>query len=119
MAMEICTSEDLALAESGYQMSIAQDCNTVAKSYESQNEQARAKILESSALLDMSRLDIHQKRNADDILTCKKKMLDMLTDRSVCGEKMSKCLDITGQYIDPTTGEAFLSTKLASHSQSI
>ncbi len=113
MAMEICTSEDLALAESGYQMSIAQDCNTVAKSYESQNEQARAKILESSALLDMSRLDIHQKRNADDILTCKKKMLDMLTDRSVCGEKMSKCLDITGQYIDPTTGEAFLSTKLA------
>ncbi len=113
MALEVCSQDDLAIAESGYQMSIAQDCNTVAKSYEAQNDQARAKILESGALLDMSRLDVHQKRNADDILTCKKKMLDMLTDRTVCGSDMSKCLDISGQYIDPTTGEAFLSNNLA------
>ncbi len=113
MAMEICSSDDLDIAESGYQMAIAQDCNTVAKSYEAQTDQARAKIKESSALLDMSRLNIHQERNSDDILTCKTKMLDMLTDTTVCGTDMTKCLDITGQYIDPTTGEAFLTEKLA------
>ncbi|MBR4892002.1 MAG: hypothetical protein IKZ34_02355 [Alphaproteobacteria bacterium] len=113
MALEICSESDLNIAESGYQMSIAQDCNTVEKSYESQNEQARAKIKESSALLDMSRLNIHQERNSDDMLSCKKKMLDMLTDTTVCGKDMVKCLDISGQYIDPTTGEAILNTTLA------
>lgn len=119
MVLETCSAEELSLAESGYQMQIEQDCNTVAKSYQSQTEQARAKVLESSALLDMSRLDAHQKRNSDDVLTCKKKMLDMLTDTTVCGDKMSKCLDITGQYIDPATGKAFLTENLSNLSSLI
>lgn len=112
MAREICTDDDLTIAESGYQMLIEQDCNTVAKSYQAQVDQARERVREGSALLDMSRLDIHQKRNSDDTLTCKKKMLDMLTDSSVCGSDMGKCLDVTGKYIDPSTGEAFLTKNL-------
>lgn len=113
MAAEVCSNEELAIAESGYQMTIEQDCNTVAKSYQTQTDMARTKVFESSALLDMSRLDIHQQRNSDDILTCKKKMLNMLTDNSVCGTELGKCLDISGRYIDPTTGEAFLTENLA------
>ncbi len=112
MAREVCTDDDLTIAESGYQMLIEQDCNTVAKSYQAQTDQARERVREGSALLDMSRLDIHQKRNSDDTLTCKNKMLDMLTDSSVCGDGMGKCLDVTGKYIDPSTGEAFLTTNL-------
>ncbi len=112
MAMEVCDEDGLALAQSGYLMTIEQDCTTVAKSYETQTEQAREKVRESSALLDMSRLDIHQKRNSDDILTCKKKMLDMLSNSTVCGENLGKCLDTTGRYIDPSTGEAFLTENL-------
>ena len=113
MAAEVCTPDQLSIAESGYQMMIEQDCNTVKKSYQSQADQAREKIRESSALLDMSRLNVYQDKNSDDILTCKKKMLDMLTNSSVCGTNLIKCLDTTGQYIDPTTGEAFLTTNLA------
>lgn len=113
MAAEVCSESDLSIAESGYKMAIEQDCNTVSKSYATQMEQAQTKVKESSALLDMSRLDIHQQRNSDDILTCKSKMLEMLTDTTVCGTDMSKCLDISGQYIDPTTGEAFLTENLA------
>lgn len=113
MAMEVCTAEELSIAEGGYQIMIEQDCTTVAKSYETQTEQARTQLLESSALLDISRLDIHQKRNSDDILTCKKKMITMLTDTTVCGKNMEQCLDMTGRYIDPSTGEAFLTTDLA------
>lgn len=112
MAREVCTDDDLTIAESGYQMIIEQDCNTVAKSYQAQVDQARERVREGSALLDMSRLDIHQKRNSDDTLTCKKKMLDMLTDSSVCGSDMGKCLDVSGRYIDPSTGEAFLTENL-------
>ncbi len=113
MAAEICSPEELSIAESGYKMLIEQDCNTVAKSYQAKTDQARERVFESGALLDMSRLDIHQKRNSDDILTCKNKMLTMLTDSTVCGSDMGKCLDTSGRYIDPTTGTAFLTPELA------
>ena len=112
MAMEVCSESDQKIAEESYQLAITQDCNLVQKSYEAQTEQARNKVFESGALLDMSRLDIYQKRNSDDILTCKRKMINMLTDTTVCGDKMSKCLDTTGKYIDPSTGEAVLTTDL-------
>ncbi len=113
MAVEVCSEEDLSLAESGYQILIGQACDTVEKTYRTAMEQARTKVMESSALLDMSRLDAYQKDNADDTLTCKRKMLTMLTDSTVCGTDLGKCLDITGQYINPATGEAFLTTGLA------
>ncbi len=119
MAAEVCTPEEYAIAVSGYQMTIEQDCNTVFKTYQTQVDQARERIRENSALLDMSRLDIYQKRNSDDILTCKSKMLDMLTNSTVCGENLGKCLDTTGQYIDPTTGQAFLTTRLVNLSNLI
>ena len=113
MAAEVCTDEDLSLAESGYQVLIGQSCDTVEKTYRTAVEQARTKVMESSALLDMSRLDKYQKDNADDTLTCKRKMLTMLTDSTVCGTDLGKCLDVTGQYINPATGEAILSDELA------
>jgi len=119
MATEVCTDDELPIVESGYQMTIEQDCNTVAKSYETQNDQAREKLREGSALLDMSRLDIYQQRNSDDILTCKQKMLTMLTDSTVCGTNLGKCLDTTGRYIDPSTGEAFLTSELSNLSNLI
>lgn len=113
MAAEVCSDEDLSLVETSYQLLVDRDCDTVEKTYKTAVEQARNKVLESSALLDISRLNVYQKNNADDILTCKKKMLTMLTDSTVCGSNLGKCLDITGQYIDPTTGEAFLSAELS------
>ena len=112
MAMEVCTESELSIVESGYQMAIEQDCNTVAKAYQTQQDLAREKIREGSALLDISRLDTYQNRNSDDLLTCKRKMLDLLTNTAVCGENLGKCLDISGQYIDPSTGEAILTPDL-------
>ena len=112
IATEVCNEDELSLAISGYQMLMEQDCNTVYKSYQSQVDSARAKVFESSALLDMSRLEAYQTRNSDDLLTCKRKMLEMLTDSTVCGTNLQNCLDMTGKYIDPTTGSAFLTTSL-------
>lgn len=113
MAAEICDEDSLALAESGYQMAIEQDCNIVSKAYDAQFESAREKIRESSALLDMSRLNIYDERNSDDILTCKKKMLAMLSSSTVCGDDLGQCLDTSGQYIDPSTGAAVLTENLS------
>ena len=112
MAREVCNDEELDIAQSGYKLSIQQDCNTVAKSYNTQYNNAMNKIHESGALLDMSRLNIYQQRNSDDTLTCRKKILDQLSDTTVCGENLYKCLDTTGKYIDPSNGSAFLSEDL-------
>ncbi len=112
MSRDVCSDSELSVAENGYQLLIEQDCNTVEKTYKTQVEKTRSKILESSALLDMSRLDIYQTRNSDDILTCKNKMLEMLSTPSVCGSDLERCLDTTGHYIDPSTGQAFLTTDL-------
>ena len=113
MAKEVCTDEELNIAKDGYKLTIQQDCDTVAKSYKTQYNSAMEKIHESSALLDMSRLNVYQQRNSDDTLTCKKKILNQLSDTSVCGTDLYKCLDMTGQYIDPSTGGAFLSENLS------
>lgn len=112
MANEVCSQDELDIAQNSYKLLIQQDCNTVAKSYDSQYNQAMEKIHESGALLDMARLNAYQQRNSDDILTCKRKILEQLSDSSVCGEDLRKCLDITGQYINPADGSAFLSTNL-------
>ena len=112
MAKEVCSDDELNIAQNSYKLTIQQDCETVAKSYKSQYNSVQEKIHESSALLDMARLDNHQQRNSDDILTCKKKVLEQLSDSAVCGENLYKCLDTTGQYINPASGQAFLSTDL-------
>jgi len=112
MAREVCTDDELTIAQDGYKLTIQQDCNTVAKSYNTLYNNAIGKIHESGALLDMSRLNVYQQRNADDTLTCKKKILTQLFDNAVCGENLYKCLDTTGEYIDPSTGKAFLSENL-------
>jgi len=112
MAKEVCSDDELSIAQNSYKLLIQQDCNTVAKSYDAKYNQAIEKIHESSALLDMSRLNAYQQRNSDDILTCKKKILDQMSNAAVCGEDLYKCLDVTGQYINPADGSAFLSTNL-------
>lgn len=112
MAHEVCSDDELDIAQNSYKLFIQQDCNTVSKSYSTQYNNAMQKINESGALLDIARLDAYQQRNSDDILTCKKKILDQLSNSSVCGSDLHKCLDITGQYINPADGTAFLSTNL-------
>lgn len=113
MAKEVCTNDELKIAQDGYKLIIQQDCNTVEKSYATLHNKVIEKVHESSALLDMSRLNIYQERNSDDTLTCKKKILEQLSNTSVCGENLYKCLDMTGEYIDPSNGKAFLSENLS------
>ncbi len=112
MATEVCTADEIPTAQNAYVAAIEQDCNTVSKTYTSLKDKAVEKVREGGALLEMSRLNNQQTRNADDILTCKKKMLDALTDSAVCGENLGKCLDWSGRYINPSTGSAILTSDL-------
>lgn len=112
MAREVCSDDEFSITENSYKLAIQQDCDTVAKAYKSKYTSAMEKIHESGALLDMARLNAYQQRNSDDVLTCKRKILEKLSEPAVCGEKLYRCLDITGQYIDQSDGSAFLSGNL-------
>lgn len=112
MAREVCSDNEFSIAENSYKLAIQQDCDTVAKAYSSKYNSTIEKIHESGALLDMARLNAYQQRNSDDVLTCKRKILDKLSEPAVCGEKLYRCLDITGQYINQADGTAFLSANL-------
>ncbi len=112
MATEVCGSDEVSTAQNAYVAAIEQDCNTVSKTYTSLKDKAVEKVREGGALLEMSRLNNQQTRNADDILVCKKKMLDALTDSAVCGENLGKCLDWSGKFINPLTGSAILTSDL-------
>lgn len=112
MAKEVCSEDEINIIQDNYKLAIQQDCNTVAKAYNTQYNNAIEKIHESGALLDMARLNAYQQRNSDDVLTCKKKILAQLSDASVCGTDLYKCLDISGQYINPADGSVFLSENL-------
>jgi hypothetical protein len=112
MAAEVCGEDEIPTVQSAYSAAIEQDCNTVAKTYAGMKEAALGKVREGGALLDMARLNNQQTRNSDDVLTCKKKMLEALSDTAVCGEDLGKCLDWSGKYIDPLTGGAILTENL-------
>jgi hypothetical protein len=112
MAEEICEADDIPIIQSAYQMSIEQDCNTLLKNYQSLRATAMDKTKEASALLDMSRLTNFQDRNSADLPTCSKQMMEIMNTEAICGADLGKCLDPTGKYIDPTTGEAILSNDL-------
>ena len=112
MAAEVCDVEDISLVEISYNMAIEQDCNTVKRAYDTMVQNARTKVLDSGALLDMTRLSTYQDNNSDDVISCKAKMLDILSSPSVCGTDLVQCLDISGQYINPATGSAFLTPQL-------
>ena len=112
MATEVCAEDEIPIAQNAYTAAIEQDCNTVAKTYASLKDKTIEKVREGNALLEMSRLNNQQTRNSDDILACKKKMLDALSDSAVCGEDMGKCLDWSGKYINPATGSAILTSDL-------
>ncbi|MDR1826077.1 MAG: hypothetical protein LBQ49_00105 [Rickettsiales bacterium] len=113
MANEVCDQADIPIIQSAYQMSIEQDCNTIAKNYDSLRSTALEKAREGGALLDMSRLTNYQDRNSADIAACTKQMMEVINKDAVCGSDLGKCLDPSGKYIDPMTGAAILTKDLA------
>lgn len=100
-----CTDAQLQRAITAYLMAVEQDCNTVASSIEKQQKEMKSSVRESSALLDLARVENRQKHNSDDITTCMNNVESAILSEEVCGANYKKCLD-NGQFIDITTGEA-------------
>lgn len=100
---EDCNSASLQRAVNAYLMAVEQDCNTVETALKSQQKTLKNATHQSSAMLDLARVENHQKHNADDIASCLLNVENAIQSEEVCGAKYHKCLDY-GQFIDVTTG---------------
>ena len=98
-----CNSASLQRAVTAYLMAIEQDCNTVQTAIEQKQKELKHAVRESSALLDLARVENRQKHNTDDLTTCINNVESAILSEEVCGKDYHKCLD-NGEFIDISTG---------------
>ena len=98
-----CNNASLQRAVTAYLMAIEQDCNTVQTAIEQKQKELKHAVRESSALLDLARVENRQKHNSDDLTTCINNVESAILSEEVCGKDYHKCLD-NGEFIDISTG---------------
>ena len=98
-----CNNASLQRAVTAYLMAIEQDCNTVQTAIEQKQKELKHAVRESSALLDLARVENRQKHNSDDLTTCINNVESAILSEEVCGANYHKCLD-NGEFIDISTG---------------
>lgn len=99
-----CNDASLQRAITAYLMAIEQDCNTVQTAIESTQKQMKSAVRESSALLDLARVENRQKHNSSDFTTCLNAVEQAVLSEEVCGAGYHRCLD-NGEFIDISTGK--------------
>lgn len=98
-----CTDAQLQRAITAYLMAIEQDCNSVSSAIEAQQKQMKSAVRESSALLDLARVENRQNHNTYDLAACVANIEAAILSEEVCGAGYHKCLD-NGEFIDVSTG---------------
>lgn len=98
-----CNDASLQRAINAYLMAIEQDCNTVQTAIETTQKQMKSAVRESSAMLDLARVENRRNHNSDDITTCVNNVESAILSEEVCGANYHKCLD-NGEFIDISTG---------------
>lgn len=105
--MNDCNDASLQRAITAYLMAIEQDCNTVQNAIENTQKQLKSTVRESSAMLDLARIENRQKHNSSDMTTCINNVSAAIQSEEVCGANYHKCLD-NGEYIDISTGKPII-----------
>lgn len=95
----------LNMAKSAYNIMISQDCNAYEKKINSQRETIKQTVRTAEKYLRDARLDEYRAHNTADVNECIAKVKSAITADTACGANYKRCLDYTGAYIDPNTGE--------------
>ncbi len=105
-----CNDSSLQRAVNAYLMAIEQDCNTVQTAIEKTQKQMKSAVRESSAMLDLARVENRKTHNSLDIASCINAVESAILSEEVCGANYHKCLD-NGEYIDISTGKPIIGVK--------
>lgn len=106
---EQCAASDLKMVASAYGMYIENDCELLANAVKTKTTNANASIRSSRHEMQDARLENYEAHNALSINDCISKVRQDITADTACGENYVHCLDITGKYLNITTGEPIYS----------
>ncbi|MBR4891876.1 MAG: hypothetical protein IKZ34_01700 [Alphaproteobacteria bacterium] len=110
---EACSSDALLnMATSSYSLLITQDCNLYEKKLDAQRQSILNTTRDASKMLLEARLEEERSHNSADMNACMDAVREAILKESACGPNFKRCLDMTGNYINPSTGEAILKPSL-------
>ncbi len=102
----------LNMARSSYSILITQDCNAYEKKIDSDRQTIEKIVRTAEKYLREARLEEYQSHNSADVNDCIASVKTAMSNENACGANYSRCLDPTGLYVVPSTGEVIYSSKL-------
>lgn len=109
MASENCSSSNLKMVSSAYGMYIENDCALLESALSAKMTAANASIRTTRHEMQDARYDNYNAHNSLSLNDCIAQVRQDLTANTACGQNYIRCLDITGKYINATTGEPIYS----------
>ena len=94
-----------SMSRSSYNILISQDCNTYEKALNKKKETVAQAVRTAEKYLREARLEEYRAHNSMDVNECLAKVRTAMLADTACGENYKRCLDPTGRYINPATGE--------------
>lgn len=110
MVADTCNSSaTLKMVMSAYGMYIENDCTALSNALDKKLTAANAQIRASERDMNVARLENYNAHNSSTINECVANVRADLTADTACGADFVHCLDITGLYLNRTTGEPIYS----------
>ncbi len=110
MAISQCPTDAIqTMVTSAYGMYIENDCNLLLNSLNQEKNNANNAIRIAGKELQGLRLENYNNHNSSDIHQCIAQVRQDITADTACGPNYVHCLDITGLYLNITTGEPIYS----------
>ena len=110
---ESCSGDAMFnLARSAYSILVTQDCNAYEKNINAKKASLEDTVRTAEKYLREARLNEYRAHNSADMNACLTAVESAVRRPNACGENYERCLDYTGLYINPATGEARYSKAL-------
>ncbi len=106
LVAEHCESTStLNMVIAAYGMYIENDCTQLSNALGKQKTAANATIRETEREMNVARLENYNAHNSTSINDCVARVRADITADNVCGTDYVHCLDVSGLYLNKTTGE--------------
>lgn len=111
VAANSCDSKsNLNMVVSAYGMYIENDCTNLSNALAKQTTTAASTVIETEQEMNKARLNNYDAHNSTSINNCIAQVRKDITADSACGKDYVHCLDITGKYLNSSTGEPIYSS---------
>lgn len=110
MVADKCPSESTqTMVVSAYGMYIENDCSLLIDTLDKKLTNANSGIRATEREMNLARLDTYNNHNSSSINNCIAQVRKDITADTACGADYVHCLDITGQYLNISTGQPIYS----------